>query len=352
MKALLQEEFDLNHVLAARERLRAGIKPTPCTESARLSELTGCHVFCKREYLQPTGSFKERGACNALGLLSRSEARRGVVAASAGNHALGLAWHGRALGVPVTVVMPHSAARVKIEECRRLGAEVILEGATFDQTRGRAAALALERGLRNVHPFDDPAVIAGQGTVALEVLEQVPDLEAILVPIGGGGLLAGVSTVLRALRPEIRVIGVEPEHAASFSSALTHGLPIQVATRGTLADGLAVAQAGRCAFQIASPRVDRVVKVSEESLALAIKCIADAEGAMVEGAGAAPLAALLSGGVPECLGRRVVLLVTGGNIDPAVHREALATASIRTRRENLPGSLSNPTRCFNTPASL
>ena len=303
---------------------------TPCTESPRLSQLTGSQIVCKREYLQATGSFKERGARNALSMLAGGSARRGVLAASAGNHALGLAWHARALGVPVTVVMPKSAPRIKIDQCRRLGANVILEGNTFDQARARAAMLAREWGVANVHPFDDPAVIAGQGTVALEVLEQVPQFDAIVVPVGGGGLLAGVATVIRALRPGVSVVGVEPENAPCFSSALMSGRPVLVETQSTLADGLAVAQAGGCAFRIAAPWVERVVTVREEMLATAIRFIAECEGVTVEGAGAAPLAALLSGCLPECFGKRIVLLLTGRNIDPAVHGEVLRT---ETRRQ-------------------
>jgi len=327
MKSQLTQTFSLQQVVAARQRLEGAIATTPCAESAGLSALTGCRVFCKHEYLQPTGSFKERGARHALSVLSAREARRGVVAASAGNHALGLAWHGRALGVHVTVVMPRSAAQVKIDRCRRLGAEVILQGETFDVARIRAAELALERGLTNVHPFDDPAVIAGQGTIALEILEQVSNFDAILVPVGGGGLLAGVATVIRALRPGAMVIGVEPEHAPCFSRALKLGGPVPVLTRGTLADGLAVAQTGPCAFQIAAPLVDRIVTVGEEVLAVAIRRLAEVEGAVVEGAGAAALAALLCGRLPQCLGTRLVLLLTGRNIDPLVHRDAMAKSS-------------------------
>lgn len=333
MKNQLTPEFSFNQVLAARERLQGGILMTPCIDSPQLSQLTGSQIVCKREDLQATGSFKERGARNALSKLPGESAHRGVVAASAGNHALGLAWHARALGVPVTVVMPKSAARIKIDQCRRLGAEVILEGDTFDQARARAAMLAREWGMTNVHPFDDPTVIAGQGTVALEVLEQVPQFDAIVVPVGGGGLLAGVATVIRTLRPSVAVIGVEPEHAPCFSSALMSGRPVLVGTQSTLADGLAVAQAGPCAFQIAAPLVNRVVTVSEGMLARAIHYLAECEGVTVEGAGAAPLAALLSGCLPECFGKRIVLLLTGRNIDPAVHCEVLRTGR-KTRHQS------------------
>jgi threonine dehydratase len=235
--------------------------------------------------------------------------------------------------VNVTVVMPRSAARVKVEQCRRLGADVLLHGETFEQAGGRAAELALERRIPNIHPFDDPAVIAGQGTVALEILDQLSGFDAVVVPVGGGGLLAGVALAIRALRPDVSVIGVEPECAPCFSKALAYGEPFQVSTQSTLADGLAVAQAGLCAFQIAAPLVNKVVTVNEESLAAAIRCLAELEGAVVEGAGAAPLAALLSGRLPECKGKRVVLLLTGRNIDPAAHQTALLK-SIKNEQVN------------------
>src|SRR5215510_10920127 len=194
-------------------RIDGSIFRTPCTNSTGLSELTGSQIFCKREYVQATGSFKERGARNALSLLPNHAARRGVIAASAGNHALGLAWHGRALGIPVRVVMPASAAEVKVSRCRALGARVILHGSSFEEARTHAVQLALKQGLIEIHPFDDPSVIAGQGTVALDIREQVPEVEVIVVPVGGGGLLAGVATVLRELKPAVKIIGVQPENS-------------------------------------------------------------------------------------------------------------------------------------------
>ncbi len=312
-------ELPVSEIFAARERLAGAILETPCTESAALSEIAGCTVFCKREYLQRTGSFKERGARNALALLSREKAARGVVAASAGNHALGLAWHGRALGIGVTVVMPRFAPLVKVATCRRLGAEVLLRGDTFEEARATADALAAERGLTYIPPFDDRNVIAGQGTLALEVLDQVPGLEAILLPVGGGGLLAGVATVLRTLKPGVEIIGVEPENAACFAAALSAGKPVEIPSRFTLADGLAVARAGSEPLRFAAGRVDRVVTVREDAIALAILRLAEREKAVVEGAGATALAALLSGAVPELAGKKVVIPLTGGNIDPLAH---------------------------------
>jgi threonine dehydratase len=280
-----------------------------------LSDLTGAKIFCKLDLLQRTGSFKERGARNALLLLDDAARARGVVAASAGNHALGLAYHGRALGIPVTVVMPRFAPLVKVATCRRMGANVILEGESFEDARKRASEIAAADGLNRIHGFDDPRVIAGQGTVALEILEDVPDVEAIVVPVGGAGLLAGVALTAKALNPAIRIIAVEPASAGSLSASLAAGRPVQVQVRPTLADGLAVGRVGDLAFALASPHIDRVVTVGEEALSLAVLRLAELEKTVAEGAGAAALAGLLEGACPELVGRRVVLLICGGNID-------------------------------------
>jgi threonine dehydratase len=313
----------LPEIVAARSRIDGAVIRTPCTESAALSELTGAQVFCKQEHLQRTGSFKERGARNALAQLTKEQARRGVIAASAGNHALGLAWHGRALGVPITVVMPRFAPLVKVARCRQFGANVVLHGDTFDEARQEAARLEESGGLTYIHPFDNARVIAGQGTIAFEVLEQVPDAEAILVPVGGGGLIAGVATVLRALKPDVEIIGVEPAGAACFAAGLASDGPVRVATSFTLADGLAVAEAGRTALEIARPLVNRLVTVPEENLALAMLRLAELEKCVIEGAGASGLAAMLDGGLPDLAGRKVILVLTGGNIDPLAHARVI-----------------------------
>jgi threonine dehydratase len=305
----------LADIRAAHERIRSGIYRSPCPPSVPLSELTGAEVFCKLDLLQRTGSFKERGARNALLLLDAEQKQRGVVAASAGNHALGLAYHGKLLGVPVTVVMPRFAPLVKVATCRRLGARVILEGETFEDARRLAAELADAEGLNRVHGFDDPRVIAGQGTMALEILEEVPDIDAIVVPTGGAGLLAGVGIVAKALRPEIRLIAVEPTAAPSFGASLAAGRPVQVPIRPTLADGLAVGRVGNLPFALAAPLVDRVVTVGEDALSLAVLRLLELEKTVVEGAAAAALAGLLDEGCRDLRGKRVVLLLCGGNID-------------------------------------
>jgi len=315
--------LSLSEVVAARLRLNGSVAHTPCTNSISLSELTGARIFCKQEQLQRTGSFKERGARNALAQLLPEEAKRGVIAASAGNHALGLAWHGHLLGIPVTVVMPRFAPVVKVARCRQFGATVVLHGDSFEQARTEAQRLTVERGLHYVHPFDDPSVIAGQGTLAFEVLEQVPDAEAIIVPVGGGGLLAGVATVLKALKPNLQIIGVEPANAACFAAGVDAGKPVRIRTKSTLADGLAVAEAGHQTLAIGRALVDRLVTVDEEALALAILRLAELDKCIVEGAGAAGLAAILGGSLPDLAGKRVVLVLTGGNIDPLAHSRVI-----------------------------
>jgi len=305
----------LDDVLAARERIRGGIYESPCVESIPLSQLTGARVWCKLDYLQRTGSFKERGARNALLKLPEVQRSRGVVAASAGNHALGVAYHGSLLGIPVTVVMPRFAPLIKVTNCRALGATVILHGDDVGHAREQAVELAAERGLAFVHPFDNADVVAGQGTMALEILEQTPGVEAVIVPVGGGGLIAGIGTVMKARAPYVEVVGVEPEAAASLAAALAAGTPVTVPLSPTLADGLAVSRVGEIPFASDRRVVDRVVTVDEASIALAILRLIELEKSVVEGAGATPLAAFIAGKLRHLEGRTVVLTLCGGNID-------------------------------------
>jgi threonine dehydratase len=283
-----------------------------------LSELTGARIFCKLENLQRTGSFKERGARNALLQLSAGQARCGVIAASAGNHALGLAWHGSLLHIPVTVVMPQFAPLIKSSTCRKLGARVILHGACFADAKAEADRLAAEHGLTYIHGYDDPHIIAGQGTLGLEILRQVPELEAVIVPVGGGGLLAGVALAIKLSRPGVEVIAVEARSAPTLTNALRAGKPARIVPKRTLADGLAVPSIGGNALPILRKYVDEIVPVSEDELALAILRIVELEKAVVEGAGAAPLAAFFTGKLGRLAGKRVVIPFCGGNIDPTI----------------------------------
>ena len=314
----LGDDVTLADVVAARERIAGGVERTGCPYSPSLSRLTGCEVYVKLEYQQRTGSFKERGARNALLQLSEDARKGGVVAASAGNHALALAWHARDLGIPVTVVMPKVAPLVKQARCRELGARVLIHGANIAEAKDLADKLVADEELSYVHGFNDAAIIAGAGTVGLEVLEEVPDLDAVIVPVGGGGLIAGVGIAVKALRPDVRVIGVEPKRAASFARALADGGPHRITMEPTLADGLAVPEVGKRAFDLAWPRTDKIVTVGEEAISLAILRLVEMQHGVVEGAGASALAALFTDQLLELKGRKVVLLLCGGNIDPLV----------------------------------
>jgi len=312
----MRPTFD--EILAAKERIFPGINVTPCSPSPILSTMFDCDIFCKLEYLQETGSFKERGARNALMLLGDEQKAKGVVAASAGNHALALAYHGKLLGIPVRVVMPVIAPMVKQERCRQFGAKVELFGNNIAEAKQKADEYVQSEGLTYVHGFDGIDVIAGAGTLGLEILDQVPDIEAIVLPVGGAGLIAGLSLAVKTRRPEIQVIGVEPEYAASFLEAQKHGSPVPIKMEDTLGDGLAVPCVGANAFALADKYVDKVVTVTEKDIALAILRLIEIEKGVVEGAGAAPLAALIAGKLEELKGKKVVLVLCGGNIDPSV----------------------------------
>jgi threonine dehydratase len=312
------ETVNLSDIKSARRRIKGGVIVTPCPGSIPLSEITGARIVCKLDNFQRTGSFKERGARNALMRLSRASRRKGVVAASAGNHALGLAYHGRLLGIAVTVVMPEFAPLIKITTCQRLGARVILRGRDFAEASAEAHRLVAQEGLTYVHGFDDPDIIAGQGTLGLEILEQVPDVDAIVCPVGGGGLLAGLCIAVKALRPRVKVIAVESVATGNLTAALRAGKPVRVPRRNTLADGLATLCIGTNSFGLIRHRVDRVVRVEEKWISLAILRMLELEKTVVEGAAAAPLAAMISGRLPELRGKRVALVVCGGNIDPVI----------------------------------
>jgi threonine dehydratase len=310
-------DVSLDDIRAARSRIADAIYHSPCPYSLSLSRLCGAEVFCKLDHLQMTGSFKERGARNKLLRLGAPERARGVVAASAGNHALGLAYHGQLLAVPVTVVMPKWAPLVKVASCRSFGAEVILHGETYDDAKKHALALASESGRPYVPGFDDPDIIAGQGTLGLEILEDVPDVDAIIVPIGGGGLIAGVGRAIKALHPRVRLIGVEPVNAASYAAAVAAGGPTRFAGQPTLADGLAVAEVGALCYRIAREVIDDLVAVDEAEIARAVLRLLELEKMVIEGAGATPLAAALHRDL-GLAGKRIVLLLCGGNIDVTV----------------------------------
>lgn len=308
----------LADIRAASRRISGGVARSPCVESIALSGIAGARIFCKLDNLQRTGSFKERGARNALLLLPPAQKKLGVVAASAGNHALGLSYHGKLLGIPVVVVMPENAPLIKITTCQKLGARVILHGDDFAEAAAEAGRIAAAEGLTIVHGFNDRAIIAGQGTMGLEILAQVRDIDAIVCPVGGGGLIAGIAVAVKALRPSVKVIGVESVATGQFTAALRIGKPCGVPRHPTLADGLATLKIGAEPFALARTRVDRVVRVPEEWISIAIIRMLELEKTVVEGAAAVPLAAMISGRLPELAGKRVVLCVCGGNIDPSI----------------------------------
>ncbi len=305
-------------IRAAAERIAGGVYHSPCPQSQALSLATGCRMSCKLDYLQRTGSFKERGARNAMMQLDDDRKARGVVAASAGNHALGLAYHGSLLNIPVTVVMPRFAPLTKVSNCRAFGARVVQHGDDFGQAVEKARQLQAAEGLTYIHGYDDPAIIAGQGTMGLEILEQVPDVDIVIVPIGGAGLIAGVALAIKSLKPDVQVIGVEPVRAACYTAALAAGEPVKINLSPTLADGLSVPIVGANAFEVAREHVDQVVTVTEREIALAVLRLVEMEKSVVEGAAAAPLAACLAGKLPQIKDRNVVIPLCGGNIDTPV----------------------------------
>lgn len=337
----------LADIQAARARLGRAIYRTPCPLSLTLSQLCGCHTYFKLENLQMTGSFKERGALNKLLQLSPPERAAGVVAASAGNHAQGVAYHATRLGLRSVIVMPKATPLIKVVNTRTLGGEVILRGANYDEALTHAKELAAQQGFTFIHAFDDEAIIAGQGTVALELLEEETRFDAVIVPIGGGGMISGIAIALKESRPDIRIIGVEPDRYASMKASVAAGRVVEVPTQPTIADGLAVKRAGERTSEIVRRYVDQIVTVSEDEIASAILKLLEIEKTVVEGGGAAGLAALLFSKVSGLKDKNVAILITGGNIDPnllsKIIQRGLAKdgrlVRVRTMMRDRPGEL-------------
>jgi threonine dehydratase len=334
--------IDVADVRAAQARLAGTLSETPCPYSETLSALTGARVFVKLENLQMSGSFKERGAANLLLQLGPEERGRGVVAASAGNHGLAVAFHAQRLGLAATIVMPEWAPLAKVTAARRHGATVVLHGENFDEAYTRAREIEGASRLVFVHPFDDPRVIAGQGTIGLELLAQVPDLDAVLVPVGGGGLIGGIGVAIKSTRPEVAVIGVQSQEIAAMRSALTAGARVSVPAATTIADGIAVRRVGEEPFELARRYVDQVVTVTEEEIANAILLLLEIEKTVVEGAGAVPLAALANRRV-ALADRTVALVLSGGNLIARVIERGLVKdgrlVRLRVRLRDRPGTL-------------
>ena len=300
-------------------------------ESPALSELTGVSLCLKMENLQFTGSFKERGACNRLEVMSTEERARGVVTASAGNHAQAVARHAARLGVQVTVVMPEATPLIKVTATRRFGANVILSGTSYDEAAERAAVIGAERGLVYLHPFEDELVIAGQATVGLELLADVPDLDAIIVPVGGGGLIAGVACAVKESNPKVRVLGVESRRFPSMKHALDSIAPPSLPGGKTIADGIAVRRVGDLTRELVRKYVDEIALVDEAEIAQAVLLLLEREKTVVEGAGAVGIAALLHRRF-ELQGRRVAVVLSGGNIDVNLISRIIEHGLVQTGR--------------------
>jgi len=336
-------------IQAAAQRLAGRIERTPTHHSRTLSQATGADVWVKYENQHETGAFKERGALNRLLQLSAEEKQRGVIAASAGNHAQALAHHARELGVPTTIVMPKATPNVKVEQTRARGARIVLEGDTYDDAYAHALQLRDDRNLVFVHPFNDPGVIAGQGTTGIEIVEDAPEIDTLVVPIGGGGLISGVSIAAKALRPAIRIIGVE---AAMYPSFMARRRGEKVVTGGqTIAEGIAVKAIGELPFALADKLIDDIVLIDEPAFERAVALYVSAEKTVAEGAGAASLAALLT--APEKFrGAKCGLVLSGGNIDTRLLASVLERSMVREGRiailrfigDDRPGILSTVTR--------
>ena len=314
---------------AAAARLKGHVERTPLRHSVTLSQITGAQVWVKFENQQFTAAYKERGALNKLLLLTDEERARGVIAASAGNHSQGLAYHAARLGVPVTIVMPRNTPFTKVQHTRDYGAEVVLEGDSYDEAYGHALALKQLRGLVLVHPFDDYDVMAGQGTVALEMLQDQPDLEMLAIPVGGGGLIGGMATAAKHMNPKIRIFGVEPSMYPSFSARMKG---VEAVVGGlTVAEGIAVKTIGELTYATAAPLIEEVLLVDEPYFERGVALYCNVEKTIAEGAGAASLAALLQ--YPEKFkGKRVGLILTGGNIDTRLLASVLTRELVRDQR--------------------
>ena len=340
--------IEYQDIQAAAQRLHGHVLRTPCVASQTLSDITGAQVFLKFENLQFTASFKERGACNKLAQLTPEQSARGVIAMSAGNHAQGVAYHAQRLGLHAVIVMPRFTPGVKVERTRGFGAEVILHGETLEESRTHAFALAEQRQLTFVHPYDDDAIIAGQGTVALEMLEDVPDLDTLIIAIGGGGLISGMATVAKALKPSMEVVGVQTVRFPAMFNAIKSTQHPQGTS--TIAEGIAVGTPGRIPMEVIRARVDDVLLVDEGDIEQALVMLLEVEKTLVEGAGAVGLAALLK--YPERFkGKRVGLVLCGGNIDPLLLAAIIERGMVRAGRlarirvgaRDVPGSLARIT---------
>lgn len=310
-------EFD--DIVAASFRIRKGVGKTPC-EKCSIPELSTMEVFFKKENLHPSGSFKERGAINSLLLLSEDQKDRGVITATPGNHGIALAFHGQALGIPVHVVLPEQSPLIKQTMCKKFGASIIIKGSNQAEAKEFATSMATEKRLAYIEGHDHPHVISGQGTIGLEIIDQVCNVDAVVLPVGGGGLLAGVALAVKTVYPDVQIIGAESKRCPSFQTAIDAGHPVtlNIDHPSAFTDALNLPKVGKNAFHIATGLVDKLVAVSDDHISLAVLKLIENERAVTEGSGAAGVAALLGGYLPELHGKRVVVPLCGGNIDPSV----------------------------------
>lgn len=322
----------LKEVLAARERVRDALYLSPCARTETLSRVSRTQAFLKLDNLQMTGAYKERGALNKILTLGEVERARGLIAASAGNHAQAVAYHAGRLGIAATIVMPETTPIMKVANTRGHGARVVLSGTNYDEAYAEARRMEREEGLTFVHPFDDEAIIAGQGTLGLEVVEQVPGLDAVLVPVGGGGLVSGVAVAVKALAPQVKVIGVEAEVLPCMQAAVEAGELVTLDAASTLADGIAVKRAGEITFEHVQSLVDEMVTVTEEEIASAILYLLEKEKTVAEGAGAVAVAAVMHHKLPRLEGKRVCSVISGGNIDVNVVARVIERGLVKDGR--------------------
>jgi threonine dehydratase len=337
----------LQDIHAARARIAGQVVLTPCTPSETFGEMFGGHAWFKFENLQRTGSFKERGALNRMLLLSDEERPRGVIAASAGNHAQGVAYHASRLGIPATIVMPERTPLVKVLATERYGARIILHGSVYDEAMAEALRIQAEEGQTLIHPFDDPGIIAGQGTIGLELMEQVPELDVVVCGVGGGGIISGIALAIKETRPEVRIIGVESAALPAALRAREAGRPVVIPPAETIAEGIAVRKIGEVTFGHIERYVDELVTVSEEEIAAGVLLLLEREKTVAEAACATTVAAVVNGHIAGLAGKNVVMVLSGGNIDVTLMSRIIERglvqdgrrAHLRVRVKDRPGTL-------------
>ncbi|HEX8391259.1 MAG TPA: threonine ammonia-lyase [Longimicrobium sp.] len=337
----------LQQIRDAAARIAGQVVYTPCTPSETFGEMFGGHAWFKFENLQRTGSFKERGALNRMLLLPEEDRRRGVIAASAGNHAQGVAYHASRLGIPATIVMPERTPLVKVSATEKYGARVVLHGSVYDEAMAEALRIREAEGQTLIHPFDDEGIIAGQGTIGLELLEQVPDLDVVVCSVGGGGIISGIAAAIKQIRPEVRIVGVEAEVLPAALRSREAGERVTIPPAETIAEGIAVRRIGEHTFRMIEQYVDELLAVSEEEIAAGVLLLLEREKTVVEAACATTVAAVVNGHIAGLQGKNVVMMLSGGNIDVTLLSRIIdrglvqdgRRANLKLRVKDRPGAL-------------